>query len=654
MSFVSDNGLENPAQSSSMSNINPDTMNAATNQAAASADTEMTDPDAPNIVNRPAAARPAPTTSHWANSRPLTARNLLAQYGRSQARPNVSPIVHSNRLTQLMNAINSTDPNNLTQNTNGQTTNPRAPNSTGGIAVARGNFDPSQTNAPNGATTMNSSIPTTNSPAGMGLAANPRALTAGEHGTASQPPPNLQRNNIQSAIQATDQRLNLSTQNANNNTGRANGINTSAFNPGVANSFPGGNPGIQSAQSSLSAINPADPALLGNNNLNGGIQNSNCNQPNRGTAVPAIQFAARSNSQPTQDGAYRAELLRVRTEALLNLMQNHGPAHETQSELVRRRQALFVQALRDNGTLGTSHMAPVRNIAPGGNHTQGPCLDHSDPVNVRVHNEMTVSRAREAHDQANAMAAARLRSTLLLNQAQSQARTQGQGPGPGQSQRQTSIQDILDSARVGLPVGPKPPNQPTAEAMNTPNDFDRVFEEIDEQTKQMVAVGLHDIRPPVTNANSRRTPQIRDDTAALQAYLIRQQLIGGIPRNEVVPIQGRVAHGIPGIPEREESRSGDFSMINVSFHRGEMAMTVPHHDPPQFDGDLGPIQRNPRIEFGTSQMGLSLTGSSNRRVPQAGSSKVSSAPNTGSTINQQNGVAPNSGSMNPPSNNNQN
>ncbi|KAJ5609395.1 hypothetical protein N7528_009962 [Penicillium herquei] len=654
MSFVSDNGLANPAQSSSTSNINPDTMSAATNQAAASADIEMTDPDAPNIVNRPVVARPAPTTSHWANSRPLVARNLLAQYGRSQAQPNVTPIVRDNGpngLTRLMNAINSPAPNNLSQNTNGQTTNPRALNSTGGIAVARGNFYPPQTNAPNGATTRNSTIPTTNAPAGMGLAANPRALTAGEHGTASQPLPNLQRNNIQSATQATSQRLNLSTQNANNNTGRADGINTSAFNSGVANSFSGGNPRVQSAQSSLSAINPAAPAPLGNNNLNGGIQNSNCSQPKGGTAVPAIQFAARRNSQTTQDGAYRAELLRVRTEAFQNLMQNRGSVQETQSELVRHRRALLAQALRGNGTQGASHMAPVRHVAPGGNYTQGPCLDRSDPVNVRVHNEMNVSRAREVHDQSNAMAAARLRSTLLLNQAQSQARTQNQGPGPGQPQRQTSIQDILDSARVGLPVGPNPPNQPTAEAMNTPNDFDRVLEEIEEQTKQMIAVGLHDVRPTVTDENRRHAPQLLNDRAALQGYLIRQQLIGGIPPNEIVPIQARVAHGIPG---REESRSGDFSMINVSFHRGEMAMTVPRHDPAQFDGDLGPIQRNPRIVFGTSQMGLSLTGSINRRAPQAGSSSVSSATNAGSTINQQIGVAPNSGSMNPPSNNNQN
>ncbi|KAJ5708921.1 hypothetical protein N7493_010255 [Penicillium malachiteum] len=659
MRVPSGNNLKNPAGGSSMSNTNPDMMSAVTNQTVVSTDVEMADIDASNIVNRPAAAPLIPSETHWATFRPLAARNLLAQYGRAQVQPSMNHATvlsnSPNGTIQPMNAIGSTAPNNLAQNTNGQIINPRALNSSGDLAVPRGNFYPSQTNAPNGAATRNSSIPTTNAPSGMGLTANPLTLVAGQHGAASSPAPNLQRNNIQSAVQATNQQLNPSTQHANNNTGGANGINASAFNPGIANSFSGGYPGIQSVQSSLSATNPSAPALVSNNNLNGGIQDSNRNQADRGTPVPAIRFADPANSQTTQNDAYRAELHRVRTEILRNILQNRSPA-EAQNELARLHQAVLAQAPRGNGSHGTSHMLPIRNTPPVGNHTQAPRVDHSDPVNVRVHNELAVSRAREAHDHANAMAAARLRSTLLLNQAQAHARTQGQGPGPGQCQTQNSIQGILDSARVGLPVGPNPPGQPTAETMNTPNDFDRAFEEIEEQNRQMVAIGLRDVRPTVTDANRRRAPQLTNDRAALQAYLVRQQLIAGIPPDQVVPIQSRNTR--QGTSRRRESRSGNFSMINVSLHNGEMAMTVPHHDPPQFDGDLGPLRRNPRIEFGTSQMGLSLTGSSNRRArPRAGPLSVSSTPNAGSTISQQNGVAPNSGCMNLnslPSNNNQN
>ncbi|KAJ6022185.1 hypothetical protein N7540_007689 [Penicillium herquei] len=646
MRVLPGDGPANPAGSSSMSNFNMDMMSAVTNQPGVSADVGMTDLDAPNIANEPAAAPPAPTMSNRANVQRLIARNLLPQYGRAEIQPNMNhATVHSNGpngMVQPLNAINSTSPNNLAQNANGLIATPRAPNSAGSIAMARGNFVPPQTNPPNGAITRNPSIPTTNSPSGMGLAVNPRNLAVGQHGTTGLP--NVQRNNIQSAIQATNQRLNPGTQEANNNTGGANGINT-----GVANPFSGGNPAIQSAQPSFPAINQSAPAPLSNNNLSGGIQDCNRNQANRGTPVPAIGSEDPARSQMEQDGAYRSELLRVRTEALRNIMQNHGQPRETQNGA--NLAAFIAQTARTNGTHGTSNMLQIRNTPPVGNHTQGPCVDHSDAVNVRVHNEMTVGRARQAHNHSNALVAARLQSTLLLNQAQSRARTQGQGPGPGQRPSLNSIQNVLDSSRVGLPVDPNLPGQHTIETMNTPNDFDRVFQELEEQDKQLIAVGLHHIRPAMTNTNSH-APQLKDDKAALQAYLIRQQLIAGIPPGEVVPIRGRNPQ--QGAFGRGESRGAELSIINVTMHNGDMAMTVPHHDPPQFNGDIGPIQRDPRTQYGTSQLGLSLPSSSHRR-PQVRSSNVSSTPNTGLTTNQQNGVTGNSGpvNLNRPSNNNQ-
>ncbi|KAJ5735834.1 uncharacterized protein N7483_000959 [Penicillium malachiteum] len=658
MHVTSDDGPANPAnpaESSSMSNVNMDMMSAlaVTNQPGVSTDVEMTDLDAPSIVNEPAAAPSALAMSNRAHVQRLIARNLLPQYGRARVQPNMNhATVHSNGpngIVQHVNAIDSTAPNSLAQNPNGLIPTPQAPNSSGGNVMACGNFFHSQTNPPNAAITRNSSISTTDSPSGMGLVVNPRALAVGQHDTSSLPPSNLQHNNIQFAIQATNQRLNPTNRETNNNTGGANGINTSAFNTGVANPFSGGNPAIQSAQSSLSVVNQSSPAPLSNDNLTGRIQESNRNQANRGTPVPAIGIQGSASSQITQNVAYRAELIRVRTEALRNVLRSRGRHRDAENLTEAHLLAFLVRTARANRTQGPSGMLPVRSTPPVENHTQGPFIDHSDAVNVQVHNEMTAARARDAYNHSNAIAAARLQSASLLHQAQSHARTQGQGPGPGQPPSQNSIPNVLDSRRVGLPVGPNPPGQHNIEIVNTPNDFDRVFQEIEEQNEQLTAVGLHDVGPTPNVTNTRRrAPQLRSDAAALQAYLIRQQLIGGIPPSEVVPIRGRNSRQGPF--GRGESRGAELTVMHVTRHNnGEVAITAPHYDPPRFDGDLGPIQRLPWLQNGTSRLGISSTGSSHSR-PQVRSSNVSSTPNTGSTINQQNGAPMN---LNRPSNNNQ-
>ncbi|KAJ5108620.1 hypothetical protein N7456_005295 [Penicillium angulare] len=129
------------------------------------------------------------------------------------------------------------------------------------------------------------------------------------------------------------------------------------------------------------------------------------------------------------------------------------------------------------------------------------------------------------------------------------------------------------------------------------NDFDRMFNEIQDQDFELETVGLDHLVSALSTDNTG--PLFVDPHAGLQAYLIRQQLIAGVSPEDVVPIES-----FPTSTPLNR-RSSVPTSVNIHPSDPETVMTIPRIPSPQFDGYLEPLAWYPAMNStGDSSMEL--------------------------------------------------
>ncbi|KAJ5992548.1 hypothetical protein N7451_008272 [Penicillium sp. IBT 35674x] len=224
-----------------------------------------------------------------------------------------------------------------------------------------------------------------------------------------------------------------------------------------------------------------------------------------------------------------------------------------------RRQADALRAL-------VAQVNQVRTTSPRVqdplNHAQGPFLDRNDPVSVEISQLVTNLRAMTEHRHQAHAAAVDYRSSLF---------------------RQVSrIAPPIQTQSTNQPIDSQAANQGPASSNGTlqtgHNAFDAVFQVIGDQDIQLASAGL-DNRG---NLIQPRPIQLYTENNSLQAYLIRQQLVAGIPPDEVVPMssfstQQRLLHGGP-------MRACDPALIRVQRSTG--AVTIPRIPRARFNGRI--------------------------------------------------------------------
>ncbi|KAJ5913112.1 hypothetical protein N7504_001995 [Penicillium tannophilum] len=199
------------------------------------------------------------------------------------------------------------------------------------------------------------------------------------------------------------------------------------------------------------------------------------------------------------------------------------------------------------------------------NHAQGPFLDRNDPVSVGISQSVTNLRAMTEHRHQAHAAAVGYQNSLVRQDFQ--------------------ITPPLQTQSTHQPIGPQAPNQGPASSDGTlqtsHNAFDAMFQVIGDQDIQLASAGLDNRGSPIPP----RPIQFYSENDSLQAYLIRQQLIAGIPPDEVVPMssfstQQQLLHGGP-------MRACDPALIRVQRRTG--AVTIPRIQRARFNGRIDPL-----------------------------------------------------------------
>lgn len=198
-------------------------------------------------------------------------------------------------------------------------------------------------------------------------------------------------------------------------------------------------------------------------------------------------------------------------------------------------------------------------------HAQGPFVDGNDPVSVEISQRMTNLRAMTEHRHKAHAADINYRGTLIRQNSLFASPLQAQ----------PTNQAINSQAANQGPTSSNGTLQPAN------NAFDTMLQVIGDQDNQLALAGLDNRGNPIPP----RPAQPYTENDSLQAYLIRQQLVAGIPPEEVVPMnsfstQRQLLHGGP-------IRTCDPALIRVQRSTG--AMTVPHIPRARFSGRIDPL-----------------------------------------------------------------
>ncbi|KAJ5649671.1 uncharacterized protein N7484_003394 [Penicillium longicatenatum] len=282
------------------------------------------------------------------------------------------------------------------------------------------------------------------------------------------------------------------------------------------------------------------------------------------------------------------------TQANANFDTNIESVHGL-SRVVNPGQAMDAQRQADALRAVITRVIQARNTQPcilnPQNHTQGPFLDLNDPVSVEIREQLTNSRALTEHrDQAGV--------AIFRHQGYWDHRSPfAQVPlHPGPSFSGQSLARLTDSQ-----AATQRPTRLNRTTQTADNDFDVMLQAIEDQDTQLAVAGLD-------NRGSRlpsRLVQLYTESDSLQAYLIRQQLVAGIPPDEVVPMdsyltQQRLLHGGP-------PRASGPVLIRVQ--RGTGAAIIPYIPPARFIGRLDPLPFDMQNGYPTRLRGAQTTPS---------------------------------------------
>lgn len=119
------------------------------------------------------------------------------------------------------------------------------------------------------------------------------------------------------------------------------------------------------------------------------------------------------------------------------------------------------------------------------------------------------------------------------------------------------------------------------------NDFDRIFQEIQNQDAELESVGLGHLVSSLSTGDNR--PLVCDTRSGLQAYLIRQQLVAGISPNDVVPID------FSSTLNYLNKRCSVPASVNFQPSNPHAGITIPRIPSPEFDGTLEPLPWYPTL-----------------------------------------------------------
>ncbi|KAJ5524520.1 hypothetical protein N7494_011170 [Penicillium frequentans] len=356
---------------------------------------------------------------------------------------------------------------------------------------------------------------------------------------------------------------------------------------------------VATSPSNIRAIgHPATFSNRGNANANANMQSLPAVQTNTiaGSPIPSAPTNLRVNNQrgtslaaadhrmSTLTAAYQtyhqAYLASNQSRAAVQVNANHGVEASTSpntnvqpiqglGHAVNPSQATNARRQADALRALVAQVNQVRTTSPRIpdplNHAQGPFLDRNDPVSVEISQRLTNLRAMTEHrHQVHAAAVDDQSSLIRLN---------------------FQFTLPLQTQSTHQPIDPQAANQGPASSDGTlqtgHNAFDAMFQVIGDQDIQLASAGLDNrgsLIPP-------RPIQFYSENDSLQAYLIRQQLIAGIPPDEVVPMssfstQQRLLHGGP-------MRACDPALIRVQRSTG--AVTIPRIPRARFNGRIDPL-----------------------------------------------------------------
>ncbi|KAJ5647222.1 hypothetical protein N7490_003594 [Penicillium lividum] len=250
------------------------------------------------------------------------------------------------------------------------------------------------------------------------------------------------------------------------------------------------------------------------------------------------------------------------------MLQSHNPGQSAHVPI----QPLGVQALMNRANQARN--ARARNPR---NHSQGSVFDPRDAVAVELSNGITTNSRTIAEHRGRVQHSASIFQRTRSNPQTQRVLQQGQPP----------ITTPATGSQPTTPTtGSRPTDQDPASAsgatQTTNNAFDGMLQVIGEQDTQLAAAGLDRLGFPVEVPP--RPTQVYLPNDMLQAYLIRMQLIGGIPPNEVIRMdsyttQQRLRYG--------ERRASNPAIINVNRRIGRIE--IPYIPPARFTGRLEPL-----------------------------------------------------------------
>ncbi|KAJ5759750.1 hypothetical protein N7520_006906 [Penicillium odoratum] len=259
------------------------------------------------------------------------------------------------------------------------------------------------------------------------------------------------------------------------------------------------------------------------------------------------------------------------------VLQSHNPGQSTHVP----NQPLGVQALMNRANQARN--ARARNPR---NHSQGPVFDPRDAVAVELSNNIAINsrtiaehRGRVQHYASNFQRArSKPQAQRVLQQGQPPITT----PATGSQPATPSTGSQPATPTTGSRPTDQDPASASGETQTTNNAFDGMLQIIGEQDTQLAAAGLDRLGFPVEVPP--RPTQVYLPNDMLQAYLIRMQLIGGIPPNEVIRMdshttQQRLRYG--------ERRASNPAIINVNRRIGRLE--IPYIPPARFTGRLEPL-----------------------------------------------------------------